>query len=250
MNMQQLLSRVRRADEQYGLIKDGDVVAVGVSGGKDSLALMKLLSEYKRFSPGKFELMGVSIDLKFGGKETDFSPIENFAKEINVPYYIERTEIGQIVFDARKEKSPCALCSKMRKGALYERAKKEGANKVALGHHADDLIDTFMLSLLYEGRLNTFSPKSYLSRTGVTLIRPLIMISESDIAGFAKTLPVCKSRCPVDKHTEREYVKTIYSSIGEKVKNVREMVYTALTHPERYNLFDKFLSKNETENKE
>ena len=112
--MQQLLSRVRRADEQYGLIKDGDVVAVGVSGGKDSLALMKLLSEYKRFSPGKFELMGVSIDLKFGGKETDFSPIENFAKEINVPYYIERTEIGQIVFDARKEKSPCA-CKGFRK---------------------------------------------------------------------------------------------------------------------------------------
>ena len=155
-------------------------------------------------------------------------------------YLIEKTDIGKIVFDIRKETNPCALCSKMRKGALNNLAKEKGCNKIALGHHADDLTDTLLLSLLYEGRLSTFAPKSYLDKMGLVLIRPMIMMQEMDVSSYAKTLPVVKSCCPANKKTKREYVKTLISDIGKKIPNVRDMLFTALIHPERYNLFDKF----------
>ena len=235
-----MLSKMRKGITAYKMIKDGDKIAVGISGGKDSLLLLKLLAEYRRFSPEKFDLIAITVDLRFGGKDTDYSEIQTFCDDLGVPYFIERTEIGQVVFDVRKEKSPCALCSKMRKGALYDVAKKHGANKVALGHHADDLIDTFILSLLYEGRLSTFAPKSYLDRTELTLIRPMIFIEEMDVKGFVKALPVKESSCPANTETKREYAKELISHIGTEVKNVREMIFTALIHPERYNLFDSF----------
>ncbi len=231
---------MRKGVTQYNLIKDGDKIAVGVSGGKDSVTLLKLLAEYKRFSPEKFDLVAITVDLNFTDQQTDYTPIEEFCKSLNVPYFIEKTEIGKIVFDVRKESNPCALCSKMRKGALNNLAKEKGCNKVALGHHRDDLIDTLMLSLLYEGRLSTFAPKSYLDKIDLTLIRPMIMIKEMDVISYSKTLPVVKSCCPANKETKREYVKDALSKIGKDVPNVRDMIFTALTHPERYNLFDKF----------
>ena len=240
MTTQQMLSRLRKGITQYKMIKDGDKIAVGISGGKDSVTLLKLLAEYKRFSPEKFDLVAITVDLAFDGKPTDYSEIKKLCDSYNVEYIVERTEIGQIVFDLRKEKSPCSLCSKMRKGALYNVAEEKGCNKVALGHHADDLIETLFLSLFYEGRLSTFAPKSYLDRTALTLIRPMIMIKEADVCSYAKDLPVMKSCCPANDNTKREFVKQIIDTISKDVPNIREMAFTALTHPERYNLFDKF----------
>lgn len=231
---------MRKGITEYKMIKSGDKIAVGVSGGKDSVALLKILAEYRRFAPEKFDLLAVSVDLDFTGAKTDFAALAAFCEELNVPFIVEKTDIGKIVFDVRKEKNPCALCSKMRKGALYDVAVKNGCNKVALGHHADDMTDTFFLSLFYEGRLSTFAPKSYLDRTGLTLIRPFIFMREADIISYAKTLPVVKSPCPANKTTRREYVKNAVREIAKEIPNVREMVFTAITHPERYNLFDKF----------
>lgn len=240
MTTQQMLSLLRKGISKYKLIKDGDKIAVGVSGGKDSVTLLKLLAEYKRFSPEKFELIAITVDLDFTGVNPDYSPIKSMCEELGVEYFIEKTDIGKIVFDIRKESNPCALCSKMRKGALNNLAKKLGCNKVAIGHHADDLTDTMLLSLFYEGRLSTFAPKSYLDKMDLTLIRPMIMIREIDVLAYSKTLPIVNSCCPANKKTKREYVKDVVREIGKEIPNVRDMLFTALIHPERYNLFDKF----------
>ena len=246
MTTQQMLSKLRKGVTKYNMIKDGDKIAVGISGGKDSLTLLKLLAEYKRFSPQRFELIAVTVDLGFNGKVADYSSIQKFCDELGVEYHVEKTDIAQVVFDVRQESNPCALCSKMRKGALYSVVKEKGFNKIALGHHADDLIDTFLLSAFYEGRLSTFAPKSYLDRTDLTLIRPMIFLEEMDISSYSKDLPVVESSCPANKNTKREYVKDIISTIGKEIPNVREMLFTALIHPERYSLFDKYESQIDT----
>ncbi len=243
MKTQQMLSYLRRATTKYKMIKDGDKIAVGVSGGKDSVALLKLLAEYQKFSPERFELVAVTVDLNFKDNPTDFSPIKSLCEDIGVKYVVEKTDIGEIVFDVRKESNPCALCSKMRKGALYSVANREGCNKVALGHHQDDLIDTLFLSMFYEGRLSTFAPKSFLDRSELVLIRPLVMTKEVDIKAFTKDLPVVKSCCPANKQTRREKVKDFIAEVGKEIPNVREMLFSALIHPERYNLFDKYESQ-------
>lgn len=239
ITMQKLLSLLRKCTSQYKMIEDGDKIAVGLSGGKDSSTLLKLLKEYQRFSPERFELVAITVDLGFNGKQGDFTVFENYCKELGVEYHIVRTQIGEVVFDVRKEKSPCALCAKMRKGALYGKAAELGCNKVALGHHADDLIETMLLSLFYEGRLSTFSPKSFLDRSGLTLIRPMLFIKESFIKPFASDLPVKESLCPANDNTKREYAKEVLAHISKEVPNIREMMFTAIVHPERYNLFDK-----------
>ncbi len=243
MTTQKMLSFLRKGISKYKLIRDNDKIAVGVSGGKDSVALLKLLAEYRRFSPERFDLIAISVDLNFKDAQTDFTPIKTLCDQLDVEYLVQKTDIGQIVFDLRKESNPCALCSKMRKGALNSLAKEKGCNKVALGHHADDLIDTMMLSLLYEGRLSTFAPKSYLDKMDLTLIRPLILTREIDVISYAKTLPIVKSCCPANKLTKREHVKDIISHISKDIPAVRDMMLTALIHPERYNLFNKFESQ-------
>jgi len=240
MTTQKMLSLLRKGITKYKMIRGGDKIAVGVSGGKDSVTLLKLLAEYKRWSPEKFDLIAISVDLNFEDAKTDFNPIKSLCDSLDVEYHIEKTEIGKIVFDVRKESNPCALCSKMRKGALNNLAKNLGCNKVALGHHSDDLIDTLMLSLFYEGRLSTFAPKSYLDKIDLTLIRPMIMIKEVDVIAYSKDLPIVKSCCPANKLTKREYVKEVLRNVGKDIPNVRDMAFTAITHPERYNLFDKF----------
>ena len=235
--MQKVLSFLRRACDEYNLIEDGDKIAVGISGGKDSLVLLKALALFSRFSPKKFTLVAITIDM-FGGK-TDFSKISQLCEELQVEYHIVPSDIYEIIFEIRKESNPCSLCAKLRRGMLNTKAIELGCNKLALGHTADDVIHTFLLSLMYEGRLSTFLPKLYMDRTGMTVIRPLILTDEKHIISASKTLPVHKSLCPADKHTKREYVKDIIKHIQKETPFVKDKIFTALIHPERYNLFDR-----------
>ncbi len=214
--MKRILSHMRRAVEDYNMIEDGDKIAVGISGGKDSLALLNALSAYRTFSDKKYDLIAITIDMGFDGM--DFSPIKAFCKDLDIPYIVKRTQIAEVLFDIRKESNPCSLCAKMRRGALNELAKEQGCNKVALGHHNEDVIETFFLSLFYEGRLNSFSPVTYLSRIDMNVIRPLIYVPEGDIKGFANrtSLPVVKNLCPMDGHSKRQDMKDF---INDKNKN-------------------------------
>ena len=207
--MQKILGYLRRAVQEFDLIQNGDVIAVGISGGKDSLVLLTALREFQKFGLLDYSLVGITLDPMFGGVETDFSPVTEYCEKLGVPYHLIRTHIGEIVFDARNEKHPCSLCAKMRRGALHEHAKKLGCNKLALGHHNDDALETFLMNLFIEGRIGCYAPKSYLSRRDLTLIRPLSFAPERDIIRAARqNIPeVVKSRCPVDGHTARENMK-------------------------------------------
>jgi len=211
--MKKILSAMRKGIQDYNMIENGDKIAVGVSGGKDSLALLAALAALKKFSDVPFEVMGITVDMGFEG--TDYSEIENFCKELGVEYVSKKTNIAEIIFDIRKENRPCSLCAKMRRGALNDLAVEYGCNKVALGHHNEDVIETFFLSLFFEGRLYCFSPVSYLSRKDIHVIRPLIYVAEGDIKGYARRakLPVVKNPCPMDGYSKREDMKTF---INEK----------------------------------
>ena len=233
--IQKLLSLMRRAINDFDMIHSGDKIAVGVSGGKDSLALLQLLCAYQKFSEHAFELCAVTVDMGFA--DSDFSPVERFCEELGVSYRREKTDIAEIIFDVRKEKNPCSLCAKMRRGALNSVINEMGYNKLALGHHKNDVVDTFMLSLMFEGRLSTFQPVSYMSRSDVTLIRPLVYVSEREIAGLAKTLPVCKNPCPADKRSQREEMKKLLKDVAVKYPDVSDRIANAVMHPERYNLW-------------
>lgn len=236
MTLQSLLSGMRRAVTEHNMINDGDKIAVGLSGGKDSLALLTALAAYRRFSPNKFELKAITIDLGIGA---DFSPLQAYCDSLDVEFHLEKTDIGNIIFNERKEKNPCSLCSKMRRGALNTCLTARGCNVLALGHHADDLVETMLLSLFYEGRLSTFAPKSFMDRSGVTMIRPFVYIFEKDIAAFAKDLPVVHNPCPANHLTQREYMKNLIKDIQKEIPFCKERMHGALTHPERYNLWEK-----------
>lgn len=235
--MQRILSFMRRACDDYNLINDGDRIAVGVSGGKDSLALLKALKTYSLFSPQKFTVVGITIDMFNKG---DYLPLIDFCKEIDIEYHIVPSNIYETVFEIRKEKNPCSLCSKLRRGMLVSKAKELNCNKLALGHTSDDIIHTFLLSLLYEGRLSTISPKSYLDQNGITVIRPLILTDEKLIEKVSTTLPVIKSKCPADKNTKREFVKQFLNNLEKDVPIAKDRIFGAIIHDERYNLFNKF----------
>lgn len=228
MKLQQMLSYVRRAVDDYNMIEEGDRIAVGVSGGKDSLALLLVLNELKRFYPKKFELVAVTVDLGF--KTQNIKGIEDFCKDINVPFHLVSTDIAEIVFNERKESNPCSLCAKMRKGALNYYVKDLGFNKVAYAHHKDDVVETMLLSLLYEGRFHTFCPVTKLENMGITMIRPMIYINEADVIGFVRreNIPVVKSACPVDGHTKREYVKNLIKEMNRENKGVKNRMFTAI----------------------
>ena len=228
MTLQQVLSQVRRAADDYEMIQDGDKIAVGISGGKDSLTLLYALSTLRRFYPHPFELHAVTVDLGF--ENLNLGKIEALCKELDVPYTIVPTQIASIVFDQRKEKNPCALCAKMRKGALNEAIRGAGCNKIAYAHHKDDLIETALMSLLYEGRFYAFPPVTHLDRTDLTVIRPLMLVSEADVKGFRNKyqLPVCKNPCPMDGHTHREYVKNLIRTLNMDNPGVRERLFHAV----------------------
>jgi tRNA(Ile)-lysidine synthase TilS/MesJ len=214
------------------MIEEGDKIAVGVSAGKDSLALLCALSQLRRFYPKKFELIGITVDMGFDGM--DFSPIKKFCEELEVEYHVVPTQISKIIFDVRKESNPCSLCAKMRRGALHTAAKELGCNKVALGHHFDDVVETFMLNLFYEGRLGCFQPVTYLSRIDLHVIRPLIYMPEKDVRYFANkvSLPVISSPCPADKNTERENMKQLLASIEKENKGLRYRIFGAIQRGE------------------
>lgn len=236
--MRKVLGCVRRAVEDFNMIEDGDKVAVGVSGGKDSLILLRALSLYRYFSPVKYELYGIMLTMGFEGVET--ASIENFCDQIEVPLIIKHTHIGRIVFEERKEPNPCSLCARMRRGALHNTALEIGCKKVALGHHREDAIETLFLSLLYEARINTFSPVTYLDRKDITVIRPLIYAPEAEIIRATKRLdlPVLKNPCPADGQTKRHEMKELMNYIVTLVPNAREQILTALLNKEQYNLWD------------
>lgn len=238
MNLQQLMSKTRRALEQYNMIEDGDKIAVGLSGGKDSMALLYTLAGLRRFYPKKFELVAITVDMGLGLDEKEVEAVRKVCQELGVHYHIEKTQIGEVVFDVKKESNPCSLCANMRRGALNSSAVALGCNKVALGHHGDDLIETLFLCLFYEGRFSTFSPVTVLTRANLTMIRPMIFLREMEIIGFAKDKPIIHNPCPADKNTKREYIKNVLKELEKDNKKLRENVLGAITHPERNNLFD------------
>lgn len=235
MKLQKILSLVRRCDADFELIEAGDRVAMGLSGGKDSLCLLFALAAYRRFCPNKFELCAVVID---AGAGADFAPLVPLCAELDVPLHIVKTDIAPIVFNERKEKNPCSLCAKMRRGALDGKLNELGYNVLALGHNADDMVETFLLSALYEGRLSTLQPKSILDRAGIKLIRPLIYVREKETAAFVKenNIPVIVNPCPANGFTERETMKSLIAKMQQITPDAFERVHSALTHPERNNL--------------
>ncbi len=226
--MRKILSGMRRAIQDYNMIEAGDKIAVGVSGGKDSLALLCALAAYRRFSEVPFEIMGVTLNMGFKG--VDYSPVRSLCDEIGVQYVVKDTDIAEILFDVRKEKNPCSLCAKMRRGAVNDMAKENGCNKVALGHHNEDVIETFFLSLFYEGRLNCFSPVTYLSRIDMNVIRPLIYVAEGDIKGYSKreNLPIVKNPCPMDGVSKREEMKKFINERNEIDHHFKTRMMTAI----------------------
>ena len=226
--MKRILSYTRRAVDDYEMIHEGDKIAVGISAGKDSLTLLHALAGLRRFYPKRFELVAITVDMGFEGM--DFTPIRELCEQLDVPYIIAKTEISRIIFDVRKEKNPCSLCAKMRRGALHNAAKETGCNVVALGHHFDDVVETFMLNLFYEGRIGCFQPVTYLSRKDITVIRPMIYMPEKDIRYFANriALPVVRSTCPADGNTERESMKQLLHTLERENKGLRYRIFGAL----------------------
>lgn len=228
MQRQRLLSFTRKAVDEYAMIQEGDHIAVGISGGKDSLTLLHALYGLKRFYPKHFKLSAVTVDLGF--EEFDLSPVRKLCEELEVPYHIIRSDIYRILFDVRKETNPCSLCAKMRKGALNAAVKEMGCNKVAYAHHKDDIIETMLLSLIFEGRFHSFSPKTYLDRMDLTVIRPIMFIDEADVIGFKNrhNLPVVQSKCPVDGYTKRQYAKELVKQLNQEHPGARERMFHAI----------------------
>ena len=228
MKLQQVLSYTRRAVDDYQMIAQGDRIAVGISGGKDSLTLLYALHGLKRFYPKHFEIHAVTVDLGF--QNLDLSRIAELCRELEVEYTIVKTDIAQIIFEDRKEENPCSLCAKMRKGALNQAMKEVGCNKIAYAHHKDDVVETMLMSLIYEGRFHTFSPVTYLDRTELTVIRPLMYMDEADVIGFVRkyNVPVVKSPCPADGYTRREYVKQLLRQLNQENPGVKERMFTAI----------------------
>ena len=226
--MKRMLSFVRRAVDDYSMIEDGDRIAVGISGGKDSLTLLSVLAAMRRFYPKKYELVAITVNMGFEG--SDFTPVKEFCDSLGVEYKVVNTDIAKIIFDIRKESNPCSLCAKMRRGSLHLAATEAGCNKVALGHHYDDAVETFMMNLFFEGRLGCFSPLTYLSNRRINLIRPMIYAQEKDVAYFARrqNLPIIKSLCPEDHATERENMKNFLAGLEKENKGIKHRIFGAM----------------------
>ncbi|WP_072984792.1 tRNA 2-thiocytidine biosynthesis TtcA family protein [Clostridium cavendishii] len=240
--MQKLLSKARQAINDFNLIEENDKIAVGLSGGKDSLTLLHILKNYQRFSPQKFEL--IAITLNPGNVNND--SLHKLCKELDIPFYEIQTEISKIVFDIKKEKNPCSLCAKLRRGALNDAAMKLGCTKVALGHHKDDAVETFVMTMFYEGRINCFSPKSYMEKFNLSLIRPMVYIDEYMIrkAALQYNYPIIKNPCPADGHTKRQEVKNLVKNLGGEFPNLKDKLFSALNNSDELFIWDKEKIKN------
>ena len=228
--MKKLLSLTRAAVDKYNMIEAGDKIAVGVSGGKDSLALLYALAKLRDFYPKPFSLVAITLDYQFNGIAEDYTAIEALCKKLQVEYIVRCTNLWEVIFKTRKEKNPCSLCAKMRRGLLHDTAVANGCNKVALGHHLDDAAETFLMNLLNGGKIGCFSPVSYLSNKKLYLIRPLIFAYEKDVAAAARraNLPVVKSRCPMDKVSNRQNMKELLRSLEKDYPAVRKKIVGAL----------------------
>lgn len=236
--MKTVLGCIRRADQDFDMIQEGDRIAVGVSGGKDSLLLLRALSLYRLFSHKNFTLHALMLTM--GLEPFDTSGTQALCAELGIPLTVKWTDIGKIIFEERREKNPCALCAKMRRGALNGLATSMGIHKLALGHHREDVLETFLMSLFYEGRLHTFHPVTYLSRTGVTVIRPMVYLPEKHIIHMAKTLrlPITKNPCPVDGHTARQEAKDLLKELSKTHPNLQTLMLSALQNTAQYGLWD------------
>lgn len=232
MDIKRILSYTRRAVDNYNMIDTGDRIAVGVSGGKDSLTLLAALAHLRKFYPKKFEIEAISIDMGFEG--ADFSKIQKFCDALEVNFHVIPTQISQVIFDVRKEDSPCSLCSRMRRGALNDAAEELKCNKVALGHHKDDVIETFFMNIFFAGSITTFSPVTFLDRSGITCIRPLIYAPEKDIKYFSskENLPTLPKLCKADGFTQRENVKKRLFEIEKKIPDVKNKIFAAIERAE------------------
>lgn len=226
--MNRFTGLVRRCIEDYSMIRSGDKIAVGVSGGKDSLALLYALSSLRSYYPEKFELYAVTLDLGF--ENMDFSPITQLCRRLDVPYIIKKTDIKEVVFDARQEKNPCSLCAKMRRGSLCDLLNENGISKIALGHHFDDAVETFLMSLFYEGRISCFQPVTYLDRSGITQIRPMLYAGEGTIINLSKKygFPVVENPCPMDKDSKRHEIKGLIKTLSASYPDLKSKVFGAM----------------------
>lgn len=244
--MKHILGCLRRADHDFGMIHPGDRIAVGVSGGKDSLALLCAMAMYRRFAPNPFELSAMTVTM--GLEPFDLSGIRALCDRLEVPYIVRETQIGKIVFEERKEPNPCALCAKMRRGALAAACAELGFDSIALGHHRDDALETLLMSALFEGRIHTFHPVTRLERTGVTQIRPLVYASEKQIIALQRKLdlPVVKSPCPVNGETRRAEMKSLLDALCRRYPNAREQLLSALMNEEQYGLWERGPRKDES----
>ncbi len=226
--MQKLMGLVRRCIDDYRMIEPNDRIAVGVSGGKDSLALLVLLAALREYYPHPYELTALTIDMGLEGM--DFAPVEALCAKLGVSYHCVKTQIAPIIFEHRKEKNPCSMCAKMRRGALNQALLEQGFTKVALGHHYDDAVETFLMSLIFEGRISCFQPVTYLDRTGVTQIRPMLYLTEKTVSNFAtrENLPVVHNPCPADKHTKRQEIKELITTLSEQYPDLKNRVFGAM----------------------
>lgn len=228
--MQKIMGQIRAAIEHYEMISPGDRIAIGVSGGKDSLVLLHAMAQLQNFYPIPFELVALTVDPCFSGQKTNYTEIEKVCEKLKIPYIIRRTTLGKIIFEDRKEKNPCSLCARMRRGILHNMAKENNCNKIALGHHFDDAVQTFFMNLFYGGSIGCFSPKSYLSRKQLTLIRPMIFCHQRDISSAARrnSLPIIQSGCPVDGITCRKNTEELILSLESTFPDLRNKVIGAI----------------------
>lgn len=235
--MRKILGCIKKAVKDFDMIQDGDVIGVGVSGGKDSVTLLHALKLFQNFSPVKYELKALSLTLGFDN--FDLEPIQKLCNEIDVEYIIKPTQIGKIVFEERNEKNPCSLCSRFKRAALHNLCKENSITKLALGHHRDDGIETLFLSMFYEGRISTFEPVTYLSRKDLTMIRPMIYVEEKDIKKAVKkhSIPVVKSPCPADGNTKREYMKQALLSFYKDIPPAKQNLLNALMNTDQLNIW-------------
>ncbi|MBE6801671.1 MAG: tRNA 2-thiocytidine biosynthesis protein TtcA [Ruminococcaceae bacterium] len=228
--MRRILSHTRAAIDDYNMINDGDKIAVGISGGKDSLMLLKALCELRRFYSAEFQVVAITLDMRFNNQDGDFSEIKKMCDDYGVEYIVKPTDLYEIIFNIRKEPNPCSLCARMRRGILHEAAKEAGCNKIALGHHLDDAAETFLMNLLVESRIGCFAPVTYLSRRNLTMIRPLIYVREREVTAAAErlNLPVVKSGCPANENTKREEIKMLINELSARYGDVPERIIGAM----------------------
>lgn len=235
--MRKILGCIKKANLNYSMIEEGDVIGVGLSGGKDSMALLYALKLFQNFSPVPYDIKAITLTMGF--ESFDLKSIQKFCESLQIEHIVEETKIGKIIFEERNEKNPCGLCARMKRGRLSKVCQTHQINKLALGHHADDAIETLFMSMFYESRIHTFKPVTFMDRSNITVIRPLIYAFELDIINAVKNknLPTIKNPCPVDKNTKREYIKKLMVNLSDDIPNLRKQLLSALENQDQLEIW-------------